>query len=46
MRREKIGFALLLFGSIFAVPDPFLWWIGVALGLVGLVLVVLGDKQK
>jgi len=45
MRREKIGFALLIFGSIFAVPDV-LWWVGVACGLVGLVLVILGDKQK
>jgi len=45
-RKEKIGFALLLFGSLFAVPDPIFWWAGVALGLAGLILVILGDKPK
>ncbi len=48
MKKEKLGFALLLFGSILAVPDPVLWWSGLVLGLTGLFLVILailGDKK-
>lgn len=40
MKREKIGFALILVGIIFAAPgEAVVWWIGVALGVIGFGLV-------
>lgn len=47
MKKQNIGFAFLLLGLIFAVPaDSLMWWIGVILGIVGLVIVISGSKEK
>jgi len=42
MKRKTLGFALLLFANIFAVPDAFFFYIGLAVGIIGLCLVVSG----
>lgn len=47
MKKQNIGFALLLLGLIFAIPaETLLWWIGVLLGVVGVIIVVIGAKDK
>ena len=47
MKKQNIGFAFLLLGLIFAVPaDSLMWWIGVILGIIGLVIVIIGSKEK
>ena len=47
MKKQNIGFAFLLLGLIFAVhADTILWWIGVILGIIGLVIVILGRKEN
>ncbi len=47
IERQKAGFALLLFGLIFAAPGETSFWIvGFFLGLIGLVLVVISEKKK
>ena len=40
MKRKTLGFALLLFANLFAVPDAFFF--GLLIGLVGLCLVISG----
>lgn len=42
MKRKTLGFALLLLGNILAVPDAFFFYTGLAIGLVGLCLVISG----
>ena len=45
MKKQNIGFAFLLLGLIFAVPaDSMLWWIGAALGVTGLAIVICNSK--
>ncbi|MFR3788121.1 hypothetical protein [Agathobaculum desmolans] len=44
MKRKTLGFALLLFGNIVAVPDVFFFYIGLLFGVVGLCLVVSGMR--
>ena len=40
IKKQNAGFAFLLLGVIFALaPMPFFWWIGVTLGISGLVVV-------
>lgn len=47
MKKQNVGFAFLLLGLILAVPaDPLLWWIGVLLGLVGLIIVIVNSKEE
>ena len=47
MKKQNIGFAFLLLGLIFAVPaDSLLWWIGAALGIIGLMIVITGAKSE
>lgn len=47
MKKQNIGFAFLLLGVIFAIPaETLLWWISVLLGMVGLVFVIIGSKEK
>ena len=51
MEKSKIGFALLLLGIIFAVPAPaqggtIFWYIGLIMGLIGIVMVILDAKKK
>ena len=46
MKKQNVGFAFLLLGVIFAfAPMPFFWWIGVTLGISGLVVVFSGVKD-
>ncbi len=46
MKKQNIGFALLLLGLIFAIPaDTILWWIGVLIGVAGVIVVVSGTKE-
>ena len=42
MKRKTLGFALLLFGNLFSVPDAFFFYTGLAIGAVGLCLVISG----
>ena len=42
MKRKTLGFALLLFANLFAVPDAVFFYIGLLMGLVGLCLVSSG----
>ena len=45
MQKQNSGFAFLLLGIIFAVTqETLLWWIGVLLGIVGLIIVCLNSK--
>mgnify|MGYP003461943267 FL=1 len=45
-KKQNVGFAFLLLGVIFALaPMPFFWWIGVTLGISGLVVVFSGVKD-
>ena len=47
MNKQNIGFGFLLLGLIFAVPgDSILWWIGVALGIIGLAIVIGGAIKQ
>lgn len=46
MKKQNIGFALLLLGLILAIPaDALFWFIGVLLGVVGVIVVVIGSKD-
>ena len=46
MKKQNVGCAFLLLGVIFALaPMPFFWWIGVTLGISGLVVVFSGVKD-
>lgn len=40
MKIQRVGFALLLFGNILAVADTFFFYAGLAVGFVGLCLVI------
>ena len=42
MKRRTLGFALLLFGNLFAVPDTFFFYCGLLIGAIGLCLVISG----
>ena len=45
MKKQNVGFAFLMLGLIFAVTvESILWYIGVALGLVGLGIVMANSK--
>lgn len=44
MKRKTLGFALLLFANILAVPDVLFFYIGLAVGIIGLCLVISGLK--
>ncbi|SHJ43881.1 hypothetical protein SAMN02745136_00006 [Anaerocolumna jejuensis DSM 15929] len=40
MKKQNVGFALILLGIIFAVTvEPLFWWIGVILGVIGFIIV-------
>ena len=46
MKKQNVGFAFLLLGVIFALaPMPIFWWIGVTLGICGLIVVFSGAKD-
>lgn len=40
MKRRTLGFALLLFGNLLAVPELFFFYGGLLTGAVGLCLVI------
>lgn len=44
MKRKTLGFALLLFGNILAVPDAFFFYLALLIGIVGLCFVISGMK--
>ena len=47
MKKQNVGFAWLLMGLIFAVPqDVIFWWIGVGMGIIGLVTVIRHSKEE
>lgn len=47
MKKKNIGFAFLVMGNIFAAPgDTILWYIGVTIGLVGLILVCFSKEEN
>ncbi len=47
MKKQNIGLALLLLGLIYAVSaDTLMYWIGVLHGIVGVIVVVIGAKEK
>lgn len=46
MKKQNVGFALLLMGIIFAAPgDALFWWIGLLLGIVGFIIVLRNSKE-
>lgn len=45
MKRKTLGFALLLFGNLFAVPDALFFYTGLLIGVIGLCLVISGMKS-
>ncbi len=46
MKKQNVGFAFLILGLIFAIPaDSILWWIGAALGFIGLIIVAINAKS-
>ena len=43
----NVGFAVMLLGVIFAAPgDSLFWFIGLALGVIGLLMILAGAKSK
>ncbi len=42
VKRKTLGFALLLFSNILAIPDVLFFYIGLAIGIIGLCLVISG----
>ena len=47
MKKQNIGFGFLLLGLIFAVPtDSTMWWVGVILGIIGLIVVISNSKSE
>ena len=43
--KQNVGFAFLLLGLIFAVPaDSTIWWVGVILGIIGLIMVATNTR--
>ncbi len=44
MKRKTLGFALLLFANVLAIPDVFFFYVGLAIGIIGLCLVISGLK--
>jgi len=42
VKRKTLGFALLLFANILAVPDAFFFYVGLTIGIIGLCLVISG----
>ena len=47
MKKQNVGFAFLLLGVIFALaPISYFWWIGVVLGVGGLIVVFSGVKDE
>lgn len=46
MNKKNLGFALLLMGIIFAAPaDTLFWYIGLVLGIIGLLLVATSKSE-
>lgn len=45
MKRKTLGFALLLFGNLFSVPDAAFFYTGLLIGIAGLCLVVSGLRS-
>ena len=46
MKDKNVGFAFLLLGLIFAVTQETVWWyIGVLLGIIGVLVALKGLKQ-
>ena len=46
MKKQNVGFAFLMLGVIFALaPIHFFWWIGVILGISGLIVIFSGVKD-
>lgn len=46
MKKQNIGFAWLLMGLIFAVTrDAIFWWIGVLMGIIGLIIVIRHSRE-
>lgn len=47
MKKQNIGFAFLLLGIIFAIPaETGLWYIGMLLGVIGLIIIVINSKDE
>ncbi|MCI8538954.1 MAG: hypothetical protein HFF18_09885 [Oscillospiraceae bacterium] len=47
MKWGNVGFAVMLLGVIFAAPgDSLFWFIGLALGVIGLLMILAGAKSK
>lgn len=46
MKRKTLGFALLLFGNILAMPDAFFFYPALLLGIIGLCLIISGMKSE
>jgi len=46
MRKQLRGIAFLLLGNILAQPDPFFFWTGLALGMIGFIMVLANTKEK
>ena len=49
MKKQMVGIALILLGIIFAIPVlngvAFSWYIGVALGVLGVIIVIATSGQ-
>lgn len=46
MSKQLCGIAFLLLGNILAQPDPFLFWTGLAVGIIGIVMVLVNTEKK
>ncbi|MFT4147021.1 MAG: hypothetical protein QM644_21480 [Mobilitalea sp.] len=47
MKKQNVGFALILLGLIFAITlESLLWYIGVLLGIIGFIIVAANSSDK
>lgn len=47
VKKQNVGFAFLLLGLILAVPaETTVWWIGVLLGIIGLLIIISNSKSE
>ena len=46
MKNQNIGFGFLLLGLIFAVRQDIVAWVGIILGMIGLIIIIENNKQE
>ena len=46
MSKQLCGIAFLLLGNILAQTAPFLFWTGLAVGIIGIIMVLVNTERK